>query len=124
MRCPSAVSLGAAQLPDFKFEFKHHATVTPSIGDTTHGVLWTIQPADELVLDVLEGYPTYYNKQLVWVLYQGKPVEAMTYLMHKGEEPHPPSDRYYQLVAEGYKAHGLLLNQLKFAREVALLNIS
>ena len=111
-RCPTAVSLGAAVLPGFRFEFKSYATVEADINSEVDGVLWEIQPNDELSLDRLEGFPNYYNKQMVDVLIDGIPHIAMTYLMYPDEELAMPSLSYYNLVSEGYEAHGIDIAQL------------
>ena len=114
-RCPKAVSLGAAVLPGFRFEFKSFATVVADYASDTVGVLWDIQPSDEASLDVLEGYPIYYTKQLVDVIIDGQRHTAMTYLMYPDEVLNLPSNSYYNLVADGYEDHGIELDQLNDA---------
>ena len=112
MRCPSARSLGAAVLPHYMFEFKSFATVTPKMGDQCHGVLWEITEECEKSLDRLEGYPIYYGKVNVWVEHDGEMVPCMTYLMYPDEEPNYPSASYVRMLEEGYKAHGIVTNQI------------
>ena len=114
-RCPQATSLGAAVLPGFRFEFKHFATVVPDVTQDSHGVVWEISDDCEAALDVLEGFPVYYNKQLVTVLIDGVPHTAMTYLMYPDEPLGLPSNSYYNLVADGYEDHGISLAQLNLA---------
>lgn len=111
-RCPTAVSLGAAVLPGFRFEFKQFATVVPDVNIDSHGVLWDIQPSDEASLDVLEGYPVYYTKQMVDVIIDGQRQTAMTYLMYPDEKLSYPSQSYVDMVSEGYTSHGISLEQL------------
>jgi gamma-glutamylcyclotransferase len=115
MRCPKAVSLGAAVLPHYQFEFKSFATVTPKMSDQVHGVLWEISEDCEKSLDRLEGYPTYYGKINVWVEHEGEMVPCMTYLMYPEEEVNYPSDSYVQMLEEGYTSHGISLDQINHA---------
>ena len=114
-RCPKAVSLGAAVLPGFRFEFKQFATVVSDVTQDSHGVVWEISDDCETALDILEGFPVYYNKQLVTVLIDGIPHTAMTYLMYSDEPLGLPSNSYYNLVADGYEDHGISLDQLNDA---------
>jgi hypothetical protein len=114
-RCPKAVSLGAAVLPGFRFEFKQFATVVPDVTKDTDVVLWEITEDCEFALDILEGFPKFYTKQLVTVLVDGVPHTAMTYLMYPDEVLALPSNSYYNMVADGYEDHGIGLDQLNDA---------
>lgn len=114
-RCPQAVSLGAAVLPGFRFEFKSFATVVADYEMDTVGVVWEISDDCEDALDVLEGFPVYYTKQIVTVLIDGTPHTAMTYLMYPDELLNLPSNSYYNLVADGYEDHGISIDQLNLA---------
>jgi gamma-glutamylcyclotransferase (GGCT)/AIG2-like uncharacterized protein YtfP len=111
-RCPNAQSLGAAVLPGFRFEFKQFATVVPDYQTDSVGVVWEITEDCEDALDILEGFPKYYTKQMVTVLIDGVPHTAMTYLMYPNEVLNLPSNSYYNLVADGYEDHGISLDQL------------
>jgi gamma-glutamylcyclotransferase (GGCT)/AIG2-like uncharacterized protein YtfP len=121
-RCPKAVSLGAAVLPGFRFEFKSFATVVADYQSDTVGVVWEISDDCEDALDVLEGYPVYYTKQIVTVLIDGVPHTAMTYLMYPDEVLNLPSNSYYDLVADGYEDHGISLDQLDDAIDRVHMN--
>ena len=114
-RCPTAVVLGKAVLPGYRFEFKSFATIVPSPGEQVEGVLWTITESDELALDILEGYPEFYDKRHVKVQ-QGIDYIAMTYIMNPREKGYAPSDGYYSMVSEGYQAFGLSQQQLLDAK--------
>lgn len=115
-RCPDAVSLGAAVLPGYRFEFKLHATIVPDVDNEVHGVLWEITDHCEQMLDLLEGYPNYYTKQYVKVLHQGEYITAMTYLMHDDTEIMSPGARYFRIVYEGYMQHRVPTEQLLEAK--------
>jgi gamma-glutamylcyclotransferase (GGCT)/AIG2-like uncharacterized protein YtfP len=114
-RCLKARSLGAAVLPGFRFEFKQFATVVPDVTRDSVGALWEITRDCELSLDILEGFPKFYTKQLVTVLVDGVPCTAMTYLMYPDEVLELPSNSYYNMVADGYEDHGISLDQLNDA---------
>jgi gamma-glutamylcyclotransferase (GGCT)/AIG2-like uncharacterized protein YtfP len=121
-RCPGAVALGKAVLPGYRFEFKSFATIVPSPGETVEGVLWTITDADEAALDILEGYPEFYDKKHVKVQ-QGIDYIAMTYIMNPREKGYAPSDGYYSMVSEGYQAFGLNQKQLLDAKNRSIKEI-
>lgn len=114
-RCPKAVSLGAAVLPHYEFEFKTYATVSPRLDAETVGVLWEITEDCERSLDRLEGYPVYYGKVIVWVEYHGELVPCMTYLMYPEEEFNYPSKSYLNMLDQGYSAHGISTKQIDWA---------
>jgi gamma-glutamylcyclotransferase (GGCT)/AIG2-like uncharacterized protein YtfP len=115
LRCPKARSLGRVVLPHYAFEFKRYATVVPEMNKQTMGVLWEITPECEANLDILEGYPSYYSKIIVWVEHNGQQVPAMTYLMHPEEELDYPTDKYWDMLVEGYQTHGISTDQLDWA---------
>ena len=115
-RCPHAVALGRAVLPGYRFEFKSFATVVPSPKEQVEGVLWTITEADELALDMLEGYPEFYDKKNVRVIHNDVNHIAMTYIMGPREKNQAPTDGYYSMVSQGYQQFGLSQHQLLEAR--------
>lgn len=114
-RCPGARSLGAAQALNHQFEFKTFATVVPTVGSHCDGVLWDITDFCEKSLDQLEGYPVFYNKKSILVKHNGSIIRAMTYLMYPEEQLAYPSDSYVSLLEEGYRAHGIDLEQIDWA---------
>ena len=114
-RCPGAVALGQAILPGYRFEFKSFATIVPDTDSQVEGVLWTITDVDETALDILEGYPEFYDKRHVTVQ-QGIDYIAMTYIMNPREHGFGPSDGYYGMVSQGYQQFGLSQQQLLEAR--------
>ena len=122
-RCPGAVALGRAILPGYRFEFKSFATIVPSPGETVEGVLWTITELDESALDILEGYPEFYDKKTVSVEHDNQSYIAMTYIMGPREQGHAPSSGYYSMVSEGYQAFGLSQQQLLDAKNRSIKEI-
>ena len=122
-RCPGAVALGKAILLGYRLEFKSFATIVPSSNSSVEGVLWTITDSDESALDVLEGYPEFYDKKTVSVEHQDQSYIAMTYIMGPREHGHAPSDGYYSMVSEGYQAFGLNQKQLLDAKNRSIKEI-
>jgi gamma-glutamylcyclotransferase (GGCT)/AIG2-like uncharacterized protein YtfP len=122
-RCPSAVPLGKAVLPGYRFEFKSFATIVPSPKEQVEGVLWTITDTDESALDMLEGYPEFYDKKTVSVEHNGQSYIAMTYIMGPREQGYAPSDGYYTMVSEGYQTFGLSQKQLLDAKNRSIREI-
>jgi gamma-glutamylcyclotransferase (GGCT)/AIG2-like uncharacterized protein YtfP len=114
-RCPTAVPMGKAILPGYRFEFKSFATIVADADSSVEGVLWTITESDESALDILEGYPEFYDKKHVKVS-QGIDYIAMTYIMNPREKGFSPSDGYYGMVSQGYQQFGLSQQQLLEAR--------
>lgn len=111
-RCPNAVSLGYDQLPDHEFRFAVHADVIPSPGCTVHGVLWEITPECLASLDILEGYPSYYLRDIVTVNYNGKSELAFTYYMGDNSKDSMPAEGYLSMLYEGYMEHNVPDNQI------------
>jgi gamma-glutamylcyclotransferase (GGCT)/AIG2-like uncharacterized protein YtfP len=122
-RCPRARALGKAILPSYRLEFKSFATIVPSPKESVEGVLWTITELDESALDVLEGYPEFYDKKTVLVEYNNQSYIAMTYIMGPREQGYAPSDSYYSMVSEGYQVFGLNQRQLLDAKNRSIQEI-
>jgi hypothetical protein len=111
-RCPKAISLGGAVLPDHEFRFATHADVVPNPGYNTQGVLWEITEDCEKSLDALEGFPNYYLKKTVRVLSAGQEVDAMVYYMAGDIPDEAPSEGYLMMLYEGYAQHDISAKQI------------
>jgi len=111
-RCPGAVSLGRWDLANHRLVFRGPADVEYSPGDIVQCVLWDITKECELSLDRLEGYPSYYGKKFVPVTFHGMKHRAMIYQMNDQDGYYTPGNSYVWLLEEGYKAHGLDLDQI------------
>ena len=122
-RCPGAMPMGRAILPGYRLEFKSFATIVPSPKESVEGVLWTITNSDESALDMLEGYPEFYDKKTVLVEYTNQSYIAMTYIMGPREQGYAPSDGYYSMVSEGYQTFGLSQRQLLDAKNRSIKEI-
>lgn len=111
-RCPTAEVVGISELKGYELLFRGGrmgavATVEPKEGGTVPVLLWKIRKADEEALDRYEGYPKLYEKQMLQVELEGKEVSAMGYIMTPGHELGVPSDRYADIIWEGYIQCGL-----------------
>jgi len=122
-RCPGARALGRAILFGYRLEFKSFATIVPNPKESVEGVLWTITDSDESALDILEGYPEFYDKKTVSVEHNEQSYIAMTYIMGPREQGHAPSDGYYSMVSEGYQTFGLSQQQLLDAKNRSIQDI-
>ena len=98
-RCPTAKVVGKSELKDYELLFRGGrrgavATVEPKEGSTVPVLIWEIQNRDEASLDLYEGYPNLYGKQMLEVELDGKTVPAMVYVMTPGHSFGIPSDYY------------------------------
>lgn len=120
-RCPQAQLIGTAVLKDHMLAFKTHADVEFCPGREVQGVLWQITEQCELSLDILEGYPVYYEKfDYVVTNSQGQRVEAMLYQMPLASSCNRasmPSTHYVECLVEGYEDNGLDTGQIYRALE-------
>ena len=111
-RCPGAISFGHARLLDHEFRFSHHADVVVSAGESVDGVLWLIDEDHLADLDVLEGYPSYYNRAILPVEYQGNIIMAECYRMQSDNIDCGPSKRYLDMIFEGYQEYDIPNDQI------------
>lgn len=110
-RCPTAEVAGTAELKDYELLFRGGrrgavATVEPKEGGSVPVLLWKIRELDEAALDRYEGYPNFYDKQMMDVELNGRTVSAMVYIMTPGHEFGVPSDYYAEVIREGYESAG------------------
>lgn len=112
-RCPGAVSLGHARLIDHSFRFAQHADVEPCTDSYVDGVLWEITDEHLRALDQLEGYPYYYNRVVSSVIHGARAFHVLVYRMQPGHPDSEPTRGYYNLIQEGYRAHGVPTDQLE-----------
>lgn len=101
-RCTTAQVLGPAQLENYRLEFSYHCNVVADSSATTPGLLWEITDSDLQSLDLCEGYPEYYTRDLMPVLVNGQRVPAVVYTMADVNPIEMPSTNYLKLVQQGY----------------------
>lgn len=118
-RCPTALDLGPACLPNYQYRFSHHADVAPG-PSVVHGVLWDITKDDLDALDRFEGYPDYYERKTVLVEHQGVLKEALVYYMTGNSTISPPSQGYLDMVLDGFEEHGVDTAQILEALKLSM----
>ena len=125
-RCPTATLVGKVEIPGYKLTFRGGLGAVANIEIDPDGVvpaaLWIIDDKAETRLDLYEGYPFMYRKEVVPIrLEDGHEMHVMAYLMNieKPRVPHGyPSQRYYKTIQEGYKNCGWK-NKLNYLRTMA-----
>lgn len=110
-RCPTAKVVGKGELKGYELLFRgsRHggvATIEPCEGGSVPVLLWKIRSQDEIALDRYEGFPSFYEKQLMEVTLGGNPAKAMVYVMTAGHQLGIPSQFYLKTIAEGYESAG------------------
>ena len=113
-RCKDSLFLKKMNLKDFKLTFRSKyraADIEKNKNSLVPGGLFEISKSDEKKLDVYEDYPTLYKKHYFY--YYGKKV--MTYTMNKKTPFRYPTERYLNIVKQGYKDCKLNLKFLKKA---------
>jgi hypothetical protein len=111
LRCPEAKVLGGAVLEDYALVFRGGddravADITPRQGGQVPALLWEITPSDEAALDLYEGWPRLYVKKTLTVIFGGKPIEAMAYVMSEGQSLGYPGRDYLWVIMRGYQTAG------------------
>ena len=110
-RCPQAELLGKGTIKDWRLLFKgsqtgSYATIERMRGYTVPVLLWQISKADEGRLDIYEGFPGFYYKQIVEVETEHGLEKGMAYIMHEERKLGIPTARYYDVLERAYKAFG------------------
>ena len=111
-RCKDSLYLKKINLKDFKLTFRSKyraADIEPKKNSIVQGGLFEISKSDEKKLDAYEDYPILYKK--FYFIYYGKKV--MTYSMVKKSEFRFPTDRYLNIIKQGYKDCNLNIKYLK-----------
>ena len=128
-RCPDAEPVGKGIIKGWRLMFKgsqsgNYATIEKEEGCTVPVVVWAISEKDEERLDRYEGWPHFYVKETVEFDYigdrPGRRVkgEGMVYIMPPDESILGlPSQRYFDVLMEGYQRFGLDLKILFEALE-------
>lgn len=112
----AAELVGPAELNGFKFTLYMYANVENNPGSKVVGSLWRIDQDLLDELDMIEGYPSLYNRITVPVYSKGKMYKAQVYTMtldtRKRLKKTYPSEHYIETIIKGYKHAGLNLDQL------------
>ena len=116
-RCPDAVVVGTAVIPDYELLFKGsltgaYLTIEPKQGSHVPIGVWEVNLADELKLDRYEGVPSFYYKKEMRIpvmdIRTGKTRQrdAFVYVMHEARKLGIPTDMYVRTCIEGYRDFG------------------
>ena len=120
-RCPDAEIVGVAELPNYQLQFRRVLTIVPCPGSSVPVIVWRISTKDEANLDVYEGYPSFYRKELLSIPFSdGSAHSGMIYLMNGGFIA-PPSVHYFNIVEQGYRDFDLNISPLTEALQSSLL---
>ena len=101
-RCKDSVFIKKINLRDFRLTFRSKyraADIEFKKNSVVQGGLFEISKSDEKKLDIYEDYPNLYKKY--FFNYYGKKV--MTYTMVKKSSFRYPTERYFNVVKQGYK---------------------
>lgn len=115
-RCPTAKVVGIGKILDYKLTFRRVATIEPEKKKEVPVAVWEIQDGDEKALDIHEGYPNLYRKEMIEVDMKKGKVQAMVYIMNNGT-PEYPSISYFNTIGRGYIDVGLDISYLIEALE-------
>ena len=110
-RCKDSGFIKKYELKGYKLNFRSKyraADIEKSKNSIVPGALFEISKSDEKKLDVYEDYPVLYKK--LYFKYYNKTV--MTYIMVDKTEFRYPSERYLNVVKQGYKDCKLNFNYL------------
>ena len=113
LRCLTAKVYSKGFINGYRLLFKGvpknaYATIEPFEGKKVPVLIWELQEEDEEALDYYEGYPRFYEKEVLEVETEsGDLIKVMVYIMtDKVEERiqlNAPSQRYLNSIFEGYK---------------------
>lgn len=110
-RCPTAEVIKATFLHNFRLMFRGKNTAVATIekhkGSKVPILIWRLQPGDEQALDIYEGYPHLYRKEMLRITVNGRRVPAMVYIMNEFHHPYDtPSRSYFETIRQGYEEAG------------------
>ena len=101
-RCKDSVFLKKYELKNYRLNFRSKyraADIEKKKNSIVPGALFEISKSDEKKLDVYEDFPTLYTK--IYFKYYNKKV--MTYIMVKKTEFKYPTEKYLNVIKQGYK---------------------
>jgi len=101
-RCKDSTFLKKYELKGYKLNFRSRyraADIEKKRKSIVQGALFEISKSDEKKLDVYEDFPILYTK--MYFKYYKKKV--MTYIMNKKTKFRYPTEKYLNIVKQGYK---------------------
>ena len=101
-RCKDSVFLKKYELKNYRLNFRSKyraADIEKKKNSIVPGALFEISKSDEKKLDVYEDFPALYTK--IYFKYYNKNV--MTYIMVKKTQFRYPTEKYLNVIKQGYK---------------------
>ena len=105
-RCKDSIFIKKFELKGYKLNFRSKyraADIEKKKNSIVPGGLFKISKSDEKKLDLYEDFPTLYRK--IYFQYYNKKV--MTYFMNRKSDFRYPTERYLNVIKQGYKDCGL-----------------
>lgn len=118
-RCPGAKVVCKGIIEDYALVYRGsktgaYATIIPCKGEHVPVAVWKINKEHERSLDLYEGFPTFYYKKDLKVLYDGHLyINGMAYIMFDRAKVGIPSMHYLEICAQGYLDQGLDMMKLE-----------
>ena len=114
-RCPESEIIGNGKLKGWKLVFNVYADVIKGEPDDEVPVVcWHIAENDWERLDIYEGFPIYYVKEIVDIdLDDGRKEKGIVYVMVADRKGiYPPFREYLKICLQGYKDNGIDIKPL------------
>ena len=125
-RCPNSKKVSVGLLKGWKAVFNIHMDIikTDNTDDIVPVVVWDIAEKDWSMLDMYEGYPSYYVKKTVNVtLDDGAEEKAIVYVMADNKKGIcPPASGYFNGIVKGYMDNGINTDYLFEALDYSRCN--
>ena len=125
-RCPNSKKVSVGLLKGWKAVFNIHMDIikTDNTDDIVPVVVWDIAEKDWSMLDMYEGYPSYYVKKTVNVtLDNGAEEKAIVYVMADNRKGIcPPTSGYFNGIVKGYMDNGINTDYLFEALDYSRCN--
>lgn len=124
-RCPHSKVVCNGILKGWKFVFNVHADIIRGEKtDVVPVVVWNIDDRDWARLDMYEGFPSYYVKEIVSVkLSNGKKKSAIVYVMADNRKGIcPPMQSYFDGIIKGCLENGIDVEYLYDALDYSFKN--
>ena len=105
-RCKDSIFLKKFELKGYRLNFRSKyraADIEKKKNSIVQGALYEISKSDEKKLDVYEDFPILYKK----IYFDHNNKKVMTYIMNKKSEFRYPTERYLNVIKQGYKDCGL-----------------
>ena len=113
-RCPNCRFIKKIVLHNYSLTFRSKygaADIEKKMGGKVYGGLYVISKAAEKRLDIYEEYPILYKK----MFFGHGNKKVMTYIMVKKTRLVPPTNRYLNVIKQGYKDCKLSMKSLNAA---------